>query len=222
MKILLTLFISITTLICSLAQDTMYVSHNGNIIKYPTNEIDSVFFEMPETPAIQIGDYRDGGVVFWIDPTDNTHGLVCAIENLGPIQWYKSQGPEDNISIITKAEIGTGSANTDSIIATQTWANETEIAAGIAKSYEGGGYTDWYLPSKDELLEMWLYIYPLSEASSANGGVWFEASGYWSSTNDGFDQAWYTSIDGDEENYSRGTSLMQLWVALYIRPVRSF
>jgi hypothetical protein len=30
-----------------------------------------------------VGDFRDGGIVFWVDPADNTHGLVCAIEDQG-------------------------------------------------------------------------------------------------------------------------------------------
>ena len=43
--------------------------------------------------------------------------------------------------------IGTGFSNTNSIIASQG----KNYAAGVARAYTGGGYTDWYLPSKDEL-----------------------------------------------------------------------
>ena len=30
-----------------------------------------------------VGDFYKGGVVFWIDPNDNTQGLVSSIYNLG-------------------------------------------------------------------------------------------------------------------------------------------
>jgi hypothetical protein len=35
-----------------------------------------------------IGDIREGGVVFWVDPADNTHGLVCAFSDYATtIKW---------------------------------------------------------------------------------------------------------------------------------------
>lgn len=32
----------------------------------------------------------------------------------------------------------------------------TNYAASLARAYRGGGYTDWYLPSKDELNKLFL------------------------------------------------------------------
>ena len=35
-----------------------------------------------------VGDLRVGGVVFWVDPADNTHGLVCALSDFASLrQW---------------------------------------------------------------------------------------------------------------------------------------
>jgi hypothetical protein len=33
--------------------------------------------------AANIGDFKAGGIVFWVDPLDNTHGLVVAMEDYG-------------------------------------------------------------------------------------------------------------------------------------------
>jgi hypothetical protein len=36
---------------------------------------------IPILELATIGDLRADGLVFWIDPEDNTHDLVCAIQN---------------------------------------------------------------------------------------------------------------------------------------------
>ena len=68
--------------------------------------------------------------------------------------------------------VGTGAANTAAIIAA---CSETYTAAKIADAYALNGYTDWFLPSKDELNL-------LSRAYLGVGG--FTDDYYWSSTED--------------------------------------
>jgi hypothetical protein len=131
----------------------------------------------------EVGDYYAGGVVFWVDPTDNTHGLVCAIEDQSTgIQWWNGS----NIDIVgTQAGLGSGSVNTDAIIAAQG-AVETSYAAGIARAYTGGGYNNWYLPSSDELalMENNGNKEIINTTATNNGGSVFNdngAIGYWAS-----------------------------------------
>ncbi|MDD1475164.1 hypothetical protein MEO41_28445, partial [Dolichospermum sp. ST_sed4] len=44
-----------------------------------------------------------------------------------------------------------GAANTNAIIAAFPSDTTNNNAAKVARSYAGGGYNDWYLPSKNEL-----------------------------------------------------------------------
>jgi hypothetical protein len=138
-----------------------------------------VSFLEAQVPNAEVGDFRAGGVVFWLDPADNRHGLVCAIEDQSAgIQWY-------NGSFITTGATGTaigaGRANTAAIIASQG-TPETSYAAGLARVYGGGGYTDWFLPSKDALNQMFLNRAAINATATVNGGSSFTSNYYWSST----------------------------------------
>ena len=131
----------------------------------------------------EIGDYNHGGVVFWIDPTDNTKGLVCAItDQSSSIRWHNTQQP--SITGMTSTNIQTGSTNTDLIIASLG----NSYAAGVARAYNGGGFTDWFLPSVDELKEMANNRAEIDATAAANSGTSLVAepanvsNGYWSSS----------------------------------------
>ena len=134
-----------------------------------------------------IGEFRGGGVVFWVDPTDNTHGLICAIEDQGAIRWHNGSFIATGA---TGTAIGTGVVNSDLIIEIQG-PIETSYAAGLARAYRGGGYTGWFLPSNDELNEMNLHIDTINAVAMANGGTAFILDeAYWSSTEFSSERAW--------------------------------
>ncbi|MEH6747840.1 MAG: DUF1566 domain-containing protein [Maribacter arcticus] len=146
------------------------------------DEDDSVFF------TFSIGQSLKGGIVFYIadTPTDlNGDGvlnnvLVCAIEDQGITEWgYSSPLKEAG----TGETIGTGSANTDAII--KSIKSQETYAAGLARGYKGGGYNDWFLPSKDELDEMHKNKEDINTTATDNGGTDFvnvSYTRYWSST----------------------------------------
>jgi hypothetical protein len=94
-----------------------------------------------------------GGIVFYDEGSKKPWGRYLEI---APNGW--SGTPEDptaNWCEVNKhlgafgKEIGTGRSNTSTMVATCT-----SGAAVIANSYTGGGKTDWFLPSNDELNEL--------------------------------------------------------------------
>lgn len=118
----------------------------------------------------EIGDYDHGGVVFWVNPTDNTKGLVCAVTDQSTgVRWDNPTGPATTAPG-TSLNLGTGLSNTNIIIAHEG-GDQTTYAAGIARTYNGGGFTDWFLPSVDEVAEMNMNQTVINTVSTNNGGT---------------------------------------------------
>lgn len=118
----------------------------------------------------EIGDFNYGGIVFWIDPTDSNKGLVCAVNDQSTsIVWGDLNAPEVTG---TSTSIGSGVPNTDLIIASK--GSGTTHAAGVARLYNAGGYTDWSLPSNDELTEIYNNKTIINATATANSGEIFQ------------------------------------------------
>jgi len=93
---------------------------------------------------IKIGAIYQGGVIFYIDET-NKHGLISATADQGTsTAWWNGNFIATNASSMTD-----GSANTTAII--QIQGNSGSFSAKLCRDYRGGGYNDWFLPSKDQL-----------------------------------------------------------------------
>lgn len=153
-----------------------------------------------------IGMEAAGGIVFYIDESGE-HGLVAAMEDLGPFEW----GCND-LSILGADEqsIGTGLQNS---FETETQCTDTPIASSEALAYESEDYTDWYLPSYDELQEMY---YTIGQGSSIGNKGNFSNSWYWTSSQANSDIAWSFSFNnGTIFNFYKSSAFM-------IRPVRTF
>jgi hypothetical protein len=153
-----------------------------------------------------LGMEAEGGIVFYIDETGQ-HGLVAAKEDIGPFAW----GCQDmSISNADAQEIGTGLQNSLDILAQ---CSETPIASSEALEFENEDYSDWYLPSFDEVQEMY---YKIGQGSSIGNKGNFSNSWYWTSSQANTEIAWGFSFNnGTTFNFYKSSAFM-------IRPVRSF
>jgi hypothetical protein len=165
--------------------------------------------------GIEIGDFIKGGVVFWIDPQDNTHGLICDIGNgFINLKW----GQSGSYMGTTSTSIGSGSDNTDKIINASAYGVEGAVHQSRLTRQ---GYDDWFLPSKDELAEIFLQRDIISSVSQENGGEEIKSCGngyYWSSSEYDIVNAWKmsacgASLAGDKDNVTSST---------WIRAIRAF
>ncbi len=138
----------------------------------------SYWMNFDNTSALAIGDQYQGGIVFYLDGSGG--GFVCATEDQNggdAIHWWN--GYYINIGL-THTGIGFGAANTYDIIYVQDSGN---YAATICDNYTGGGYSDWFLPSKDELNEMYLNKVAINTTATSIGGTALEENDYyWSSS----------------------------------------
>jgi hypothetical protein len=119
--------------------------------------------------------------------------------------------------------IGTGHANTTAIIAQTSGGNTAGKAATVSRAYQGGGKTDWFLPSQLELNQLCRYAWNLTVDNTATTctGVTgtirtgFSLIDYWSSSEyDASLTRYHYFTSGGQANYAK-------YLVLYVRPVRA-
>jgi hypothetical protein len=163
-------------------------------------------------PDIRVGSLYGGGAVFYIlvsgDPgydANVQHGLILAPIGLGYMNW----NTDNRVTGATGTALGTGASNTNAIIASQGGAL-TNSAAGLARAYNGGGYTDWYLPSQNELHQLFINQVAIGATPTAY------PSAYMSSTELDGTFFWSEDFYGGGQNYTAKSDDFR------IRAVRSF
>jgi hypothetical protein len=151
--------------------------------------------EIASAPSYAIGDTGPaGGVIFYDDEADGTDDIAEA--------RYLEAAPSDidvsgdythvwggyGTAVGSSAQgtaIGTGEANTAAIVAAygarDPYNDTGDYAARLADQYAYGGYSDWFLPSQEELDLM----YKNKDVIEGFASAW-----YWSSSEDGADAAW--------------------------------
>jgi hypothetical protein len=148
-------------------------------------------------PCFFIGMTYGGGIIFYIDSTGQ-HGLIAATEDQESSVWgcygYTLGG--------THTEIGTGQQNTNHIC----WCMPPH-AAYVCYDLVLNGFDDWFLPSRDELYQMYLQKEVL--------GIW-PYSWYWSSSEGG--DLWAYSQYFDSGNFDGSGKN----VGLQVRAIRAF
>lgn len=158
----------------------------------------------PKTYAI--GDTGPaGGIVFYVT-NGGLHGLEAAPEDVGGLARWGCL--DSDIPGAERNTQGTGVSNTFDIL---VGCSERPIAASIAAEYQGPNRSSlgggWFLPSQEELADMYINIRNLSSFADAP---------YWSSTE-------ISGRNAVSLHFGFGVFINEFKAAFYrIRPVRAF
>lgn len=161
------------------------------------------------------GKVYKGGLIFYLNTTDGS-GLVAARQNTTMSTWGCSQMDITSLNNVTSppvepeseigARIGDGERNTKAIIEECTQSN---IAAKYCFDYSDSGFSDWFLPSREELK----YIY-LNLKSKGYGAL--DGTFYFSSTEQSSVGQWHIVMS------SGSFSVGNKHGTANVRPVRKF
>jgi len=172
---------------------------------YATNSVGTVYGNelsfTTNAQSLAIGMSYAGGIIFELDSTGQ-HGLVCAPSDQGNFPWgcFGTDIPN------TSTSVGSGATNTAYIMSV---CFQRPIAASVCADLVLNGYSDWYLPSRDELQMMYSRLH--LQGLGGFGGGW-----YWSSSQFNPINAWFMNfVGGNVSNSKKGDGYQ-------VRAVRAF
>ena len=163
-----------------------------------------------------------GGIVFYVQAAGGTFSCganlasTCKYLEAAPLASYTKRSWATDVNgnrttLVVGADataIGSGYQNSVDIVA-QTGNVAASSAAVYAREYTNGGKSDWYLPSSDELNQLFL------EKSRIAG---LGTEGHWSSSESGADSAIVQYFGGGNTANGNKASSDNGWV----RPIRAF
>jgi hypothetical protein len=172
-------------------------------------------------PSLSIGGIGPSGGKVFITPSTvgNSTGKyfeAAPVTTPDVIRSWATNVNSNQTTAVSGADgtaIGTGEQNTLDIVA-QTGNIAATCAAVYCSEYAINGFSDWFLPSRDELTEMYTN-------SAVVGG--FSSSYYWSSSE--YTDPGFPSSDAYDQNFvgpGQTPSIFGKNAVQEVRPVRSF
>ncbi|MDL2297333.1 DUF1566 domain-containing protein [Bacteroidales bacterium OttesenSCG-928-B11] len=162
-----------------------------------------------------VGDYyNEGGVKGIVYKVTNggKNGMIISMDEGTNLAWQK--------------ETSTSTGATDEKDGTKNMAKIKASSSGIAQfpafkwcdDKNKGGVTGWYLPAKDEVLEISQSYLALQVELQANGGSTFGSNQVWSSTEDDVYLAYYIDMNNKRaREYDKNSAH-----GFVVRAVKSF
>ena len=174
---------------------------------YANNSIGTAYGNQINFAALAIGKYYQGGIIFYIDTTaGGHHGLVCASDNQSTVATWGCLGSTIGS---TSTTINSGNANTNAIVA---GCNTIGIAAKLCYDLNLNTFSDWYLPSKDELNLMYLNLHTHNLGNFTDDYYWSSSEDVSNTANNALLQYFGSGyIDSSVKNASN-----------YVRAIRAF
>jgi len=170
----------------------------------------------PEPPGNTIGEPLGGGFYAGdIEIEGQWYKLIIA-DVSADITGANSRWKTTNTSTAGTDHLTDGVANTSAMIAAGI---SLHPAANHCVNYEGGGYTDWYMPAKDELNVIYQnlgYNRPNCPPDFQSGGPQaFENAYYWTSTQYSSYNGWIQGLgSGRQDSGVKNSGVRR------VRPVR--
>ena len=180
----------------------------------------SMKFKEPDNPCKKdkhyIGELYGGGVIFYLysDEKGTQHGLIASVTD----QCTSCLWGFYDVNVPDCASSWNGAKNTKAYMDA---GGVLSGAAGVCSIYEYAGFSDWYLPSIDELNLLFNSRYIINKVLEEDGdpstnGV--KQKYYWSSSQNSPSHAWYWNAgagfadDGSKNNLP----------SPHVRAIRSF
>jgi hypothetical protein len=140
--------------------------------------------------TLQVGQSFEGGVIAYIDNSGQHGFIVAPNDQSNGVYWHVS-----NIGVTGASGTSIGTGNNNTINITNMYGSENN-AARICFDFVSGGFSDWFLPSKDELYQLYLNKLNIGGFSNSN---------YWSSSEEAVNaSAW--NIDFTNGNFNNNAS----------------
>jgi hypothetical protein len=192
------------------------LSNNSGESATPTVALNATIDNLSDVTigaSYSIGDTGPAGGKIFITPSTsgNTTGKYFEVSpSSATVERTWSTGANQFISVPggTAVEIGTGEQNTINIVAQSGNVSATS-AAVYASEYTYGGYSDWFLPSKDELNQL--------AVNKDNIGGYSAVDAHWASSEESNEHAYVHDI-GANAPYGRSKD----YPSSHVRPIRSF
>jgi hypothetical protein len=128
----------------------------------------------------EIGALIGGGVVVAVfNDAGVNKALIASLTNLAANLQWTIAGFQTTLIGATAQSYSDGLSNTNAIIAQTLLPATTAYAAGIARLFAGGGFSDWYLPSNWELN---MCYNSAAITAKVTGVTPFLTTNYWNST----------------------------------------